>query len=232
MRTAIYTFINTAVQLLGEQMPHKSGGPGKKGRQTHWRKGTMDEFREDIRKRTMEAMEKEFQRAVEDDDVVAGFVNIQNLQAELPAPTNLKRKRRDEGPDHEDDTKMYTSFRFSCITRRLLYDLLLEELSKGKLPYWPFKTVKTSHVINADTGQETIAYKKEIRTPSLSYFLRTLGEVKNISFWKNPTFTKCNLCVKLRSLERQRTIAQSDREAIRKARNMHCFDVMCEVLLL
>jgi hypothetical protein len=235
MRTAILTYLNNAVGLLAEQMPHKSGGPEKGGRHLHQRNDTMNVFRKQVLERTLKTMEEE--NAKDDSEAtIPTNMLVLDLKApikdsEMTALKGVKRERDSESDDTANAmeinayTKMYPIYRFSCMTKRTLYDLLIEDLQDGKLPHWPCRVKRG---LSADGCSAT--YQTELRVPSLTYFLCVLRMVGNISFWKNPTFTKCNTCVTLRNCERRRTIAQSERDDIRKARNQHCFFIMSEVL--
>jgi hypothetical protein len=167
----------------------------------------------------------------------SGAAPSSELVLDLKAPISDREMRgvKRENPgrasdgDSDDGTnagavkayeKLYPTFRFSCMTRRVIYDLLIEDLQDGKLEHWPRKLVQN----------EDGTFRSQLWIPSLSHFYSVLREIQNISFWKNPTFTKCNTCVTLRNCERRRTIAQSERNDIRKARNQHCFYIMSEVV--
>jgi hypothetical protein len=235
VESAILTYLNTAVGLLAEQMPNPKKTGGQDSRKTQQRKGTVHQLRERLIQSAIQKLKEEQDAPSAPQDDHPSTVTDWRLELNAPIQPGqgVKRKQPEAAESDDDGTneggvkaykdKLYPSFRFSCMTRRVLYDVLVEEIHGEKLPQWPRKLVK-----NANDG--TIQY--EYWVPSLSYFLRVLRGIRNISFWKNPSFTKCNTCVALRECERQRTIAPSERDNIRKARNQHCFYIMSEVLYL
>jgi hypothetical protein len=202
----------------------------------------MEEFRADILRRTLRDMKKE----LADNQGNIDQIVRKNIQVKAPISNaelvkrGLKREREDDHDARSDESddpwgistyeKDYPKFRFSCMARRALYDILLDQLEDGKIPTWPRKIVEQeSGPVDQATGLRKVTLVEKIRVPSLSYFLRTLRDISNISFWKNPSFTKCDLCVRLRNMMRRKTIALSEKNAIRRARNQHFFYVMSEV---
>jgi hypothetical protein len=242
MRSAIIGFMERAVQLLAEQMPYKRGGG--KGRHAHGNNGTMDEFRKELLNKNVETLRRQNEKEAEEAEgrgpgsaVAKSQLLIRPDGPTLEAKSGVKRKRLESNAESDDDPaiardidayeQIYPTFRFSCMTKRVIYDLLVEDVQDGKLTAWPRKNVKCGTLEDG-----TKMYQSVWWIPSLTYFLRIVRTIGNIFFWKNPTFTKCNTCVQLRNCARKRTIAQAERDFIRKARNQHCFYIMSEVLKL
>jgi hypothetical protein len=242
MGGAIHAWLEASVHKLAEPMPHTTAGGGSRSK--NWRNGTMEAFRDAVLAQTVAAVKREQER--EESGAIAAAPTLAIRKPAAPpnssARRGVKRQRSNESDsdreimldpaaadsellDRVKAVKEYhevvTTHRFSCMTRRALFDLLIQEIRDGSILRWPEKLVKES--------DSPPTWKRVWREPSVSYFNKILHEIANISFYKNPTFTKCNTCVTLRNMARQRCISQTERDDIRYARSAHCFFIMSEV---
>jgi hypothetical protein len=239
--SATLAWIQQAAESLADAMPHQAG---KQSRSTNWRAGTMEEFRQ----KTLEAALKKVTEERERED--SGAAPGPSVAPRLNFAETLKRESRtapqprtgpaaDSEPTQQENEaavvhylKTSTKFRFSCMTRKALRDILLEQIRRGELPLWPRSRPSCKETLSPgqNDGDSRIKFRREFREISQSYFNAILHLVRSsISFYKNPTFTKCNTCVTLRNMARMKTNSRQQKTDIERARTFHNHFVLSEV---
>jgi hypothetical protein len=244
VKTAVRAWLETVGTHLAEQVPNKATSGGA-SRSTSWRRGhlAMEDLRKDVLAKTVTRVKEELQRfesgapePVQPRLRLKGSLTLNRLMDLHTVDPEATDQQEDiaaavpgAGPHRAGAVKAEVAayldstvhFRFSCLTRTVLYGVLCDNIPH--LPEWPRRAALEQQP-DGKSQISWVPYKV-----SQSYFNKILKEFDNISFYKNPTFSKCNTCSFLRNLNRMRTNSRQQVLDIQQARTFHCNLVLSEV---
>jgi hypothetical protein len=102
----------------------------------------------------------------------------------------------------------------------------MEQLKAEYIQTWPQKVARIEDIRRLNNGLQ-VEYQNCMI--SQSYFNKIVRKLDNVAFYKNPTFTKCNICVALRNI-RRKTSNLAKIADIKDARTKHNHLVLSEVV--
>jgi hypothetical protein len=234
---ACHAWLDSAVKTLAEQMPHQAR------RTTEWSKRVKS-----VQNLTVSDAEGTRRREESESDAsrqhqewgawmrMAGpkvcHAVRETLKAEecgMTFQSRLKKEFESKEPDsvkfNSGDAKksgmvemlseqaMGTVYRFSCTHRNALHGMMMD------------------HVFDKDNPIESWPRGRDgqFARVSCSYFYKVLASFTNVSFYKDSTFTKCDVCAVLRNSLREKQLDSGSRKNLVDARAKHLRMVTTEV---